>query len=945
MILKSLEAKQEGRHPAIFYTRFAYIQRGAAEHGEVVHVCPALEGQTIEAIPALMHGTAHQAPLVRELSDHIVASFTSEEYRKLCPAGSERPPIRWQQAFVERILMSQGYEPSLSLYCWAWHKEEDQPHLHVLACRVHPASGKAPRERQPIRSLEREGLLIAHELGLDHRPGRNSRLLLADLVEKSAREVPLAPLRTLREFVEPGRDNRLTGTWVWRQEPVVRRALDRAGSWQEVHLNLGEAGLRLERVKKDVVEGRQTWGGIVREAYGRGPDIMPRRAKLSRFGHSLPRLEVKLGPFESPQPFSLSVAQTRCRLAQRDEAVDRDKRRQKARDDRQRAALVDPRELAARLLYEEDRKATEERYRLAREAERQAARRARTERLKAIKADKEAWQRAATAVMGRDAARAFGAAVKETGKALASAAYTDVPGRTPKPAMPPYRHIRQVYLDRVGPLRANSSVKWWPASIKAPEIAAFSLAYASDERAAIRSGTTPAGLRLRQELVALAVCPHLAPAEWCRAVRAPDDHRAAPRQRPDPTPGVSMRHMARALGQLSSAERRKLAVGEGRADFDNGVARRFLSELHKHDVDDLRKSMKVLHGGGLPFHGGAGPLRDPACWSDACAVALAQAVLTHPRRDGVPPYREQDILRWRERLPSLEKRRLAKLTPPPGDLSTFVSGIVNHGLSADTIYLPALREISERASSPEQPHRPLQHLVGPLVLVEQRIFDFEVAARGLRWAAQHFEGKRPDTFQAVQACLTVDVLSVARGQAEALRLAARAHSRDFEGSIKPDAPGFLERRAVGQEAEKFEKTVTDLAGSLRSVSRLPKGAAQRIRSAAETAELAVAWIPAAPRWNLPEVGGRVAKALTALRLTHLAPEIGRSMIPITRTEGWGDDERRRFTRRVEEAVAPAPAPTQTPPTQQVQQKTRQFPQAQSSSQEFSNHGFRQSRSR
>lgn len=214
-------------------------------------------------LPAILRSTAAQSERVEKPVYHLVISLDPNE--RVGPKAFEQ--------IVERTLRDLQLEEHQAVL--VAHRDTEHPHVHVMLNRVHPETRIAWDNRHDWARIERSLRHQERELGLREVPGRHYVLP----GQERYREVGLssgARLEAARTGEKPFGE---------QVRELARDSLRKAQTWDEVHRELAEVGLFLER-------------------RGRGLVISngERRAKASFVDRKASRgaLETRLGPFVDP---------------------------------------------------------------------------------------------------------------------------------------------------------------------------------------------------------------------------------------------------------------------------------------------------------------------------------------------------------------------------------------------------------------------------------------------------------------------------------------------------------------------------------------------------------------------------------------------------------------------------------------------------------------------
>ena len=225
-------------------------------------------------LPAILQASAAQNPRVEKPVYHLSISFEPEE------------PIERQlmEKVVDRTLHDLGLDGHQAVL--VAHNDTDHPHVHVMVNRVHPDTLERWSNSHDFARIERSLRHQERELGLREVPGRHV------ILRGQARYRDVGPSSGERREQQKTAGPAL----VDEVRAVTRPVLRSARSWQELHDQLAERGLFLQR-------------------RGRGLVISTgeRRVKVSRIDRRSSRghLEKRLGPFKDPTPEHRSLAAKR----------------------------------------------------------------------------------------------------------------------------------------------------------------------------------------------------------------------------------------------------------------------------------------------------------------------------------------------------------------------------------------------------------------------------------------------------------------------------------------------------------------------------------------------------------------------------------------------------------------------------------------------------------
>ncbi|MEP0547687.1 MAG: relaxase/mobilization nuclease domain-containing protein [Rhodothermales bacterium] len=194
---------------------------------------------------------------------HISISFSE----------TDQPTREQMQQAADRVLGELGLGEHQALL--VAHEDKGHPHLHVMANRVHPDTGKAATVSFDYRRVESVLRELEKEWGLTRVPGHHARDA-GDSAPDRTRGLSTGEVRRVRRtgelpFPEQVRE---------KMGDDLGRTLGSAKGWSEVHEALGRRGYRLEPTERGMVV---TDG----ERYAKASSVDER---LSR-----PRLEARFG--------------------------------------------------------------------------------------------------------------------------------------------------------------------------------------------------------------------------------------------------------------------------------------------------------------------------------------------------------------------------------------------------------------------------------------------------------------------------------------------------------------------------------------------------------------------------------------------------------------------------------------------------------------------------
>lgn len=228
-----------------------------------------VKGRMAEMAALAMEATRSVDPLM-----HLVLSWPVHE----------RPTNAQCDAAVKRLLQSLGLAGHQCLY--ALHRDTDNWHLHMIVNRVDPLTG---RPIEINKGFTRNALLSAVaevESALSFEPERNAKFEILDGKPISRTAHPDA----YRLTTGARRYEAKTGL-ASAQRIAIERAkplMAGASSWQELHMGLADAGMRLQI---EPGRGALVWVGNV-------------AVKASSISRELcfPALERTLGPYQPAPP-------------------------------------------------------------------------------------------------------------------------------------------------------------------------------------------------------------------------------------------------------------------------------------------------------------------------------------------------------------------------------------------------------------------------------------------------------------------------------------------------------------------------------------------------------------------------------------------------------------------------------------------------------------------
>ena len=212
----------------------AYLTRGflaATNAGQAIEMTALAEAAPRSADPIAHHvfsWNQGERP-TREQLDELLDIFVAELDRCDRPKG-----LRTDHSFAD-------HQVALAL-----HEDTDNCHAHVVISRVDPASERAIKVPFPVEVGQRVAARVEHAQGWQTDDGKRWRVNDAGEVVRSARGARNAPKRPTQRDL---RTERQTG-----QPSATRIAIDRAlpliaraGTWPELHAQLGYAGMAYVR--------------------------------------------------------------------------------------------------------------------------------------------------------------------------------------------------------------------------------------------------------------------------------------------------------------------------------------------------------------------------------------------------------------------------------------------------------------------------------------------------------------------------------------------------------------------------------------------------------------------------------------------------------------------------------------------------------------------------
>ena len=250
-----------------------------------------------------MLALAHEAPRSRDPISHYVLSWREDEH----PTGQQI------ERAVDIVLAELGMEGHQVVY--ALHADTNHDHVHLVANRVDPESGRVTKQGLDIEALHRAVARIEREQGWQHCGNARYTVREDGTLEKRGaqegerREGRQGEQRADRErHEEPGgpsmsdgarAEERRTGGQSAERIAHERAApvIARAQSWAELHQGLAEIGMRYEKKGSGAI----VWVGT--QAI--------KASKVSRAA-SLAALEQRLGPFRAANAEQSEHAQRRA---------------------------------------------------------------------------------------------------------------------------------------------------------------------------------------------------------------------------------------------------------------------------------------------------------------------------------------------------------------------------------------------------------------------------------------------------------------------------------------------------------------------------------------------------------------------------------------------------------------------------------------------------------
>ena len=216
-------------------------------------------------IPSVMHATAAQSAEVQKPVYHLSISLDP----------GERLDRRALEAVVDTTLRDLGLDQHQAIL--VAHRDAAHQHVHVMINRVHPETGRAWNGGHDYARIEKSLRRQERDLGLRQVPGRHFAL-----PGKSRHRGAGLSGGDRRQRQRNGRD-----TFGGHVRAVARQPLLETPSWPQLHRQLAELGLRLQKRGRGLVvtDGR-------------------RRVKASFVDRcaSLAGLQRRLGPYQPPAP-------------------------------------------------------------------------------------------------------------------------------------------------------------------------------------------------------------------------------------------------------------------------------------------------------------------------------------------------------------------------------------------------------------------------------------------------------------------------------------------------------------------------------------------------------------------------------------------------------------------------------------------------------------------
>lgn len=191
-----------------------------------------------ELASKLMHATARRNRRCEAPTYHFVISW----------AHDERPTEEMMRQVADTTCADIGLEDFQRLY--VAHADTRHQHLHVVANRVHPETGKAWNRRQDWPRIERSLADQSRTLGLEHVPGRHNDPDDFKDEPKGSRNRSLHADRrkAAEELLCPWSADRIE-----RERNGLTEIFDAAKSWEELDQALSERDMLLVRKGQGLV--------------------------------------------------------------------------------------------------------------------------------------------------------------------------------------------------------------------------------------------------------------------------------------------------------------------------------------------------------------------------------------------------------------------------------------------------------------------------------------------------------------------------------------------------------------------------------------------------------------------------------------------------------------------------------------------------------------------
>ena len=215
-----------------------------------------------ELYPAMMRATARLSRRVQDPVFHFSVSWPVDERLGQTAMAS----------IADRTLSDLGLSDHQSVI--VCHNDTEHPHIHVMVNRVHPETGKAWAKWRYKTRLERSLKTQERELGLQHVPGRLSRLLSFKERLKRSGEGGF----DVNTFIAWGKDK------IVELRQFIRPHFSDAASWHDLEDRVGARGLAIHTKGQGLI-------------FSDGEHF----AKLSELGgkkHRLAMLEARFGSWK-----------------------------------------------------------------------------------------------------------------------------------------------------------------------------------------------------------------------------------------------------------------------------------------------------------------------------------------------------------------------------------------------------------------------------------------------------------------------------------------------------------------------------------------------------------------------------------------------------------------------------------------------------------------------